>query len=159
MVPELAEGGGLNQARGVVPAEERSQPAGNAVDLPWAWLGEQAGLSIYDSPEWIRASQDHFGMGQPWNVTFPTFVAPLMILPERHYRVPLRVLRPTGTTTAFPSNVVIPFNGETSKGVLGAFAILATVCETLSCASRLVAVMPGNERSNDEGGRKNGTGN
>lgn len=48
-------------------------------------------------------------------------------------------------------NVIIPFNGETSEGVLGAFAILATVCETLSCASRLITIMPGNERINDIG--------
>ena len=49
-------------------------------------------------------------------------------------------------------NVIIPFNGETSDGVLGAFAILATVCETLSCASRLITIMPGNERINDDTG-------
>jgi hypothetical protein len=48
-------------------------------------------------------------------------------------------------------NVIIPFNGETGEGVLGAFAILATVCETLSCASRLMTIMPGNERVNDTG--------
>ena len=49
-------------------------------------------------------------------------------------------------------NVIIPFNGETSDGVLGAFAILATVCETLSCAARLITSMPGNERINDDTG-------
>jgi hypothetical protein len=43
-------------------------------------------------------------------------------------------------------NVIIPFNGETREGVLGAFAVLSTVCETLSLASRLMSVMPGNER-------------
>jgi len=48
-------------------------------------------------------------------------------------------------------NVIIPFNGETSEGVRGAFEILATVCETLSCASRLITIMPGNERVNDTG--------
>jgi hypothetical protein len=30
--------------------------------------------------------------------------------------------------------------------VLGAFAILSTVCESLACASRLMTLMPGNER-------------
>lgn len=45
-------------------------------------------------------------------------------------------------------NLIIPFNGETRDGVLGAFAILATVCETLSCASQLITLMPGNERLN-----------
>ena len=35
-------------------------------------------------------------------------------------------------------NLIIPFNGETREGVLGAFAILATACETLSVASRLI---------------------
>lgn len=43
-------------------------------------------------------------------------------------------------------NLIIPFNGETKEGVLGAFAVLSTVCETLSCASRLMKLMPGNER-------------
>jgi hypothetical protein len=45
-------------------------------------------------------------------------------------------------------NLIIPFNGEARQGVLGAFAVLATVCETLSCASRLITLMPGNERLN-----------
>jgi len=45
-------------------------------------------------------------------------------------------------------NLIIPFNAERSAGVLKAFAILATVCETLSCASRLMKIMPGNNRSN-----------
>jgi hypothetical protein len=48
-------------------------------------------------------------------------------------------------------NVIIPFNGETSEGVLDAFAILATVCKTLSCASRLITIMPGNDRVSDTG--------
>ncbi len=45
-------------------------------------------------------------------------------------------------------NLIIPFDGETSEGVFGAFAILSTVCKTLSCASRLMKLMPGNERVN-----------
>ena len=45
-------------------------------------------------------------------------------------------------------NLIIPFNGEAKDGVLGAFAVLATVCETLSCASRLITLMPGNEHLN-----------
>ena len=45
-------------------------------------------------------------------------------------------------------NLIIPFNGEARESVLGAFAVLATVCETLSCASRLIALMPGNDRLN-----------
>ena len=45
-------------------------------------------------------------------------------------------------------NLIIPFNGEAREGVLGAFAVLATVCETLSCASRLITLMPGNEGLN-----------
>ena len=45
-------------------------------------------------------------------------------------------------------NFIIPFSGETREGVLGAFACLATVCETLSSASRLMTIMPGNERLN-----------
>jgi hypothetical protein len=50
-------------------------------------------------------------------------------------------------------NVIIPFNGETKEGVLDAFAILATVCETLSRASRLITLMPGNERLDDTGAK------
>jgi hypothetical protein len=48
-------------------------------------------------------------------------------------------------------NLIIPFNGETSGGVLNAFAILETVFETLSLASRLITILPGNERLNDTG--------
>jgi hypothetical protein len=48
-------------------------------------------------------------------------------------------------------NVIIPFNGETKDGVLNAFDILATVCETLSLASRLITIMPGNEPPTDAG--------
>jgi hypothetical protein len=45
-------------------------------------------------------------------------------------------------------NLIIPFNGELEEGVRGAMAILSTVFETLCCASRLMKVMPGNERLN-----------
>lgn len=45
-------------------------------------------------------------------------------------------------------NLIIPFNGELEEGVRGALAILSTVCETLCCASRLMKVMPGNDRLN-----------
>ena len=43
-------------------------------------------------------------------------------------------------------NLIVPFNGESKESVLGAFTILATVCNTLSCASELMKIMPGNER-------------
>jgi len=43
-------------------------------------------------------------------------------------------------------NLIISFNGETDEGVRGAFAILSVACQTLSCASRLMKIMPGNER-------------
>jgi hypothetical protein len=43
-------------------------------------------------------------------------------------------------------NLIIPFNGERLEETLAAFDILATVCETLCCASRLMKLMPGNER-------------
>lgn len=43
-------------------------------------------------------------------------------------------------------NLIVQFNGEILEGVAGAFAILSTACETLSCASRLMTIMPGNER-------------
>jgi hypothetical protein len=45
-------------------------------------------------------------------------------------------------------NLIVPFDGQTESGVRGAFAILSAVCETLSCASRLMKIMPGNERLN-----------
>ncbi len=48
-------------------------------------------------------------------------------------------------------NVIIPFNGETRESVLNAFAILATICQTLSLASQVITIMPGNERLNDTG--------
>src|ERR1051326_6629478 len=43
-------------------------------------------------------------------------------------------------------NLIIPFNGQTREGVLGAFTVLGAACDTLSVASRLLAIMPGNER-------------
>jgi hypothetical protein len=49
-------------------------------------------------------------------------------------------------------NVIIPFNGEAPESVLEAFAILSTVCETLSLASRVITMMPGNARFNHAGG-------
>jgi hypothetical protein len=51
-------------------------------------------------------------------------------------------------------NLIVRFNGETKEGVVGAFTVLSTVCETLSCASRLMTIMPGNERLIDEGARE-----
>jgi hypothetical protein len=45
-------------------------------------------------------------------------------------------------------NLILPFSGETGDGVVGAFAILATACQTLSVASRLMKIMPGNDRLN-----------
>jgi hypothetical protein len=45
-------------------------------------------------------------------------------------------------------NLILPFSGETGDGVVGAFAMLATACETLSVASRLMTIMPGNDRLN-----------
>lgn len=45
-------------------------------------------------------------------------------------------------------NLIVPFDGQTESGVRRAFAILSAVCETLSCASRLMKIMPGNERLN-----------
>lgn len=45
-------------------------------------------------------------------------------------------------------NLIVPFDGQTESGVRGAFAILSAVCQTLTCASRLMKIMPGNERLN-----------
>lgn len=45
-------------------------------------------------------------------------------------------------------NLIVQFSGEVQGDVLDAFTILSTACETLSCASRLMTLMPGNERLN-----------
>jgi hypothetical protein len=45
-------------------------------------------------------------------------------------------------------NLIIPFNGQTTEGVLGAFTVRDAACDTLSVASRLITIMPGNERLN-----------
>ncbi len=45
-------------------------------------------------------------------------------------------------------NLIVPFNGERTAEALAAFDILATICETLCCASRMMKLMPGNERPN-----------
>lgn len=45
-------------------------------------------------------------------------------------------------------NLIVPFDGQSEDGVGGAFASLAAVCDVLSCASRLMKIMPGTERSN-----------
>src|SRR5579872_894368 len=45
-------------------------------------------------------------------------------------------------------NLIVPFNGDSRESVVGAFAALATVAHTLSCASQLMSIMPGNERVN-----------
>ena len=45
-------------------------------------------------------------------------------------------------------NLIVPFNGDSRESVVGAFAVLATVANTLLCASQLMRIMPGNERVN-----------
>lgn len=40
-------------------------------------------------------------------------------------------------------NLIIPFSGETNEGVLGAFTILATACETLSFAGNSLTPIAG----------------
>ena len=45
-------------------------------------------------------------------------------------------------------NLIVPFDGQSEESVGGAFAILAAACDALSCASRLMKIMPGNVRSN-----------
>jgi hypothetical protein len=43
-------------------------------------------------------------------------------------------------------NLIVQFNGESQRSVTSAFAVLSTVCSVLSCASKLMRMMPGNER-------------
>ena len=45
-------------------------------------------------------------------------------------------------------NLIVPFKGDSRESVVAAFAVLATVANTLSCASQLMRIMPGNERVN-----------
>jgi hypothetical protein len=43
-------------------------------------------------------------------------------------------------------NLILRLNGEDEQSVREAFQVLAVLCETLACASRLMKMMPGNER-------------
>jgi hypothetical protein len=45
-------------------------------------------------------------------------------------------------------NLIVPFDGQSEESVGGAFTVLAVACDTLTCASRLMKIMPGNERLN-----------
>jgi hypothetical protein len=45
-------------------------------------------------------------------------------------------------------SLIVPFNGDSRESVVAAFAVLGTVANTLSCASKLMRIMPGNERVN-----------
>src|SRR5262245_8423746 len=47
-------------------------------------------------------------------------------------------------------NVLIPFNGEDAANASEAFSVLATLCETLACASRLIGIMPGQPKQMEE---------
>jgi hypothetical protein len=42
-------------------------------------------------------------------------------------------------------NLILRLNGEDEQSVREAFRVLAVLCETLVCASRLMKMMPGNE--------------
>lgn len=41
-------------------------------------------------------------------------------------------------------NLIVPLDGTDESSVRRAFAVLEVCCETLACASRLIAAMPGN---------------
>ncbi len=43
-------------------------------------------------------------------------------------------------------NLIIPFEGKCVAGVASAFNCLATACRTLTLASELFSLMPGNRR-------------
>jgi hypothetical protein len=43
-------------------------------------------------------------------------------------------------------NLIIGFNGESADSAARAFEILSTVCAALACASKLMRILPGNER-------------
>jgi len=46
-------------------------------------------------------------------------------------------------------NVILPFNGLDCSSVREVFRVLGVLCDTLACASRLIEMMPGNERSGE----------
>jgi hypothetical protein len=43
-------------------------------------------------------------------------------------------------------NLILRLNGEDEQSVREAFQVLGVLCETLACASKLIKMMPGNER-------------
>ena len=45
-------------------------------------------------------------------------------------------------------NLIVSFNGDSRESVVAAFAVLATVANTLSFVCQLMRIMPGNERVN-----------
>ena len=47
-------------------------------------------------------------------------------------------------------NLIIPFEGKCVASVASAFDCLATLCQTLTLASELISLMPGNRRSGNE---------
>lgn len=47
-------------------------------------------------------------------------------------------------------NVLIPFNGEDAASASEAFSVLAILCETLACASRLIGIMPGQPKQMED---------
>jgi CelD/BcsL family acetyltransferase involved in cellulose biosynthesis len=75
---------------------------------PGAAVRKYSEAPVFDSQAYIHAWREHLGTGEPWDLTLPDGIAPLMRVQERHCRVPLRVLKPTGTWVN-PANVVIPF--------------------------------------------------
>jgi hypothetical protein len=79
-----------------------------SVSAPGAAVGRDSEQPIFDSQAYIQAWRQHLGAGEPWDLTLPDGFAPLMRVQQRHCRVPLRVLQPTGTWVN-PTNVVIPF--------------------------------------------------
>jgi hypothetical protein len=42
-------------------------------------------------------------------------------------------------------NLIVPLDGADENSVRSAFEVLAVCCATLACASRLIAIMPGNQ--------------
>jgi hypothetical protein len=47
-------------------------------------------------------------------------------------------------------NLIFPFDGNRVAGVASAFHCLATLCRTLTLASELISLMPGNRRGGNE---------
>jgi hypothetical protein len=89
-------------------------PAG-AEALPWDWIDRHCPRNIYQASVFLKTwLQYRRGRALPWHLVFRgndgglEFVAPLVLLRERHLWATLRVLKPVGWDFLWPG-VCVPF--------------------------------------------------